>query len=384
MGYSRTKILETLLEQNGYTCSICGGHLDKHNCVIDHIYPVSLGGTDNIDNLQLVCNECNYIKLNKTSLGFQFEEYIRLLLDKSSKYDICQIDKGLYNDIIPDLIIKRANDKEYETIVAEIDSSYSLTRERIENLISRLDKFQKNTKNSKKVIIVFSELSDKNVEILKSNDIELWDRNYISNEFKNEILNSDPSYLKSIFSRHIEKNEEKKYQLYIDKLKVCKPGKEEWGNYQRLVGELLELLFCPPLGQPISQKKDKNQHNIKDYIMPNYSQERDVREFLRNQYRADYVVFDAKNSKNSITKQDVLQMSNYLKSKGAGRFGIIFSRKGSGKQSDCQLRDAWQNDNKMIVVLDDDDVEQMIKDKKNDIDPAYYILKKIEDFRLSF
>lgn len=61
MGYSRTKILETLLEQNGYTCSICGGHLDKHNCVIDHIYPVSLGGTDNIDNLQLVCNECNYI-----------------------------------------------------------------------------------------------------------------------------------------------------------------------------------------------------------------------------------------------------------------------------------------------------------------------------------
>lgn len=384
MGYSKTKIIETLLEQNGCVCSICGKHLEKQNCVLDHIYPISFGGTDSIDNLQLICKKCNCIKSNKTSLGFQFEEYIRLLLDKSPKYDISQINKGLCSCIIPDLIIKRVNNKSSETIVAEINSSYSLTRKRIDHLILRLDEFQKNIKGSKKAIIVFSELSDKYVELLESNDVELWDRNYISNEFRNEILNSEPSYLNTIFSKHIEYSEEKKYQSYINRLKECKLGKEEWGNYQRLVREILQLLFCPPLEEPISQKNDKNQQNIKDYIMANYSQERDVWEFLRNQYRADYVVFDAKNSKKAITKQDVLQMSNYLKCKGTGNFGIIFSRKGSGKQSDYQLRDTWQNDNKMIVVLDDDDVEQMIKDKKNDIDPAKYILKKVEDFRLSF
>lgn len=37
---------------------------------------------------------------------------------------------------------------------------------------------------------------------------------------------------------------------------------------------------------------------------------------------------------------------------------------------------------KMIIVLNDNDIEQMIFDKKNGDNPASLILKKIENFRL--
>lgn len=50
--------------------------------------------------------------------------------------------------------------------------------------------------------------------------------------------------------------------------------------------------------------------------------------------------------------------------------------------SENALREMWIYQQKMIVVLNDVDIEQMILDKKNGDDPAKLILKKIEDFRL--
>ena len=79
----------------------------------------------------------------------------------------------------------------------------------------------------------------------------------------------------------------------------------------------------------------------------------------------------------------MLQIANYLKQKGTGLFGLIIARKGTNNSSENTLRDVWIHDQKMIIVLNDVDVEQMILDKKNGEDPAKLILKKIEDFRLS-
>ena len=93
--------------------------------------------------------------------------------------------------------------------------------------------------------------------------------------------------------------------------------------------------------------------------------------------------FEAVYNDATITKQDVLQMGNYLKADGVGTFGIIISRKGSGHSSNIAIREMWLHNHKMIVVLDDNDVEQMLLNRKNGNEPAELIRKKIEDFRLS-
>lgn len=117
--------------------------------------------------------------------------------------------------------------------------------------------------------------------------------------------------------------------------------------------------------------------------MPNYSGEKDSWEFLRNRYCAEYIVVDAKNSSKYVKKTDILQIANYLKKDGAGLFGIIISRKGVNASSIHALREMWRYERKMIAILNDTDVEEMLLAKKNGTDPTKLILKKIEDFRLS-
>ena len=48
-------------EQAG-NCNGCGEHFQKQHLEIDHIIARSVGGTDHIENLQLLCSHCNRIK----------------------------------------------------------------------------------------------------------------------------------------------------------------------------------------------------------------------------------------------------------------------------------------------------------------------------------
>lgn len=56
-------------------CQICGKELTIENVTIDHIVPISKGGTNAIENLQPLCMRCNNIKSDKPMsvvVGSQF------------------------------------------------------------------------------------------------------------------------------------------------------------------------------------------------------------------------------------------------------------------------------------------------------------------------
>ena len=61
---NRKKISSSLrfevLRRNKFCCSYCGkAAADGHRLVIDHIHPLSKGGTNDIDNLTSSCDDCN-------------------------------------------------------------------------------------------------------------------------------------------------------------------------------------------------------------------------------------------------------------------------------------------------------------------------------------
>ena len=54
-----------LYGEQGGDCNGCGEHFQTQHLEIDHIIARSVGGTDHIENLQLLCGHCNRIKGNR-------------------------------------------------------------------------------------------------------------------------------------------------------------------------------------------------------------------------------------------------------------------------------------------------------------------------------
>ena len=51
--------------RDNYRCRMCGKGDEDYDLQIDHIKPVSKGGTNHIRNLQTLCEDCNKEKGNK-------------------------------------------------------------------------------------------------------------------------------------------------------------------------------------------------------------------------------------------------------------------------------------------------------------------------------
>jgi len=45
--------------RDGYKCQYCGDHLDKRECTLDHVLPVSHGGKSTFENSTTACGPCN-------------------------------------------------------------------------------------------------------------------------------------------------------------------------------------------------------------------------------------------------------------------------------------------------------------------------------------
>jgi 5-methylcytosine-specific restriction endonuclease McrA len=48
-----------VLERDNATCQLCGAKAPDSEIEVDHIKPVSLGGTNNEENLRCLCKKCN-------------------------------------------------------------------------------------------------------------------------------------------------------------------------------------------------------------------------------------------------------------------------------------------------------------------------------------
>lgn len=69
-----------VFSRDGFSCRYCGATSEKAQLVLDHIEPVSKGGSNEPENLVTACEPCNAGKSNKTVAGAAVNESHRLAL----------------------------------------------------------------------------------------------------------------------------------------------------------------------------------------------------------------------------------------------------------------------------------------------------------------
>jgi hypothetical protein len=191
-------------------------------------------------------------------------------------------------------------------------------------------------------------------------DVEIWDGRDLQRQARQLGIHV-PAFVAAFEGEESAEDREPAQEL-TQRLAAVNPGRSDALAYEKWCEDVLNFLFCPPLNPPIVQHRDDVGANRRDLIMPNYAT-RGFWHFLRNHYAAAYVVAEAKNATSRVDKLAVLQLANYLSRHGTGLFGILLTRHGMNATARWTRREQWVLHDKMIIALDDEDMQQMLLTK---------------------
>lgn len=279
-------------------------------------------------------------------------------------------------------------------VIAEIDSLplspskwvFDIKRRRIINIadidtiVGKKESIRGFMPHSNFVLVISGNLTAAARERALRTGIEVWDVPKIASLLTPQIAEKYFGEPITIFDN--DNLQETKADSFIKSLSLVEPGDSDWSRYQQLCAEILEYLFCPPLEPLHYEFSDSDSRNRRDMIFENPAIE-GFWSYIRSTYSAHYVVADAKNYTESLKKQPVLDLAHYLKPYGCGMFGLLLSRKGAGGAAEHALREQWIGGQKMMVILSDTDLEEMIKIKAAGGKPEEIIRKAIAEFRMS-
>lgn len=273
-------------------------------------------------------------------------------------------------------------------IVVEVKSNTPQTLGRAEQLVRQLDEIRQSYRTDQMllqlILAVPGVITPKFADVVRNRGIDLWDGRELLRLGRAASAQLSSEALSVLQSLAALTEEPKLLQPeFLARLDRVQCGRTDAYRFQDLCVELLEYLFCPPLERPIVESANIPRVNRRDIILPNYATD-GFWSFMRTSYQADFVVVDAKNLCRGVTKNDVLQLANYLAGHGTGLFGMLITRTGSEFSAEATRREQWVINQKLMIVLNDDDLRQMILTKDSGGSPEASIRQKIETFRLGF
>ncbi|MEZ5359826.1 MAG: restriction endonuclease [Candidatus Zixiibacteriota bacterium] len=230
------------------------------------------------------------------------------------------------------------------------------------------------------VLVVAGSVTQRAKGILERMGVEAWDSAKLAELATPELLKDWFGIESNTLA--VDDSAKQKVKAFKASILATTAGKGFWSAYQRLIADLLEFLFCPPLELPRYELLDADKRNRRDILFAN-STSKGFWAQIRNDYLAHYIVVDAKNYSKPVTKNAVLDIAHYLKPYGCGMFALLVSRRAPGNAASHATREQWIGANKMIVHINDDILIEMLEVRENGGEPNEVIRRQIDDFRMS-
>lgn len=166
----------------------------------------------------------------------------------------------------------------------------------------------------------------------------------------------------------------------LAQLSAIPPGQSTAKAYQLLVLDILTFVFCPDLidGHPEERTIDGTER--RDIIFTNDS-DSSFFDYVRTAHDSLLIMFEAKNTE-ELTMPALNQAATYLGDR-IGRLGYIVSRK-PASESILRKQIAIFNDSnprKVLLVLSDSDLVELIKIRVQDLSPIKWAQKHYRNFR---
>lgn len=90
------ELRQLIIDAYGKKCRYCDKIIVINNLVVDHIVPISKGGTSNIDNLQVICKTSNSMKGSLTEEHFQMlRDWLETVPEELKKDISIRLAKGI-------------------------------------------------------------------------------------------------------------------------------------------------------------------------------------------------------------------------------------------------------------------------------------------------
>ena len=218
-------------------------------------------------------------------------------------------------------------------------------------------------------------LQKEEVVFLTRNEVERIERYVKAKEEAAEQAQPSLSYLDD--SATCQESERIKAELV-----AIQPGTTEASKYQRLVLEILNFLFNPELIDGEMEVKTFDETERRDIIFTNDS-DQSFWSYVRTEHSAFLLMFEVKNT-DSVETSHLNQTATYLGER-LGRFGFLVTRKPPSEAKQKKTFSIYNDSNprKIILILSDQDLREMLDMKCRRADPMRFIQRMYRKFRQS-
>jgi len=181
------------------------------------------------------------------------------------------------------------------------------------------------------------------------------------------------------FEQYPHKDEHMQIKELICELKDWQPSETKSTDYENLCFKVLKLLFYDDLTLWKTQQKSNDGLfrfdlicKIKDGI------DKEFWNIVERFFNTKYIVFEFKNYVDKITQKEIYTTEKYLYSKALRNVAIIISTNGADSNSMKAIRGTLRENGKVILLLTNKDLIELLKQKMENITPADYLSEKLD------